>query len=153
MAAPKRSLEGSSSTTKAKKSRTESHPTEQPKPTTPLVTAEVDFPRGGGTSFTPLEVKAIRAEAAKEADDELFQVRLTLVAVTALLNLNARRMQAKIKRARNENARTENCLKLPSLLKRWMPLGLNTLITRYVGVLISPITEVILIQFSASLSA
>ncbi|KAH9947721.1 hypothetical protein B0H21DRAFT_852620 [Amylocystis lapponica] len=31
------------------------------------------FPRGGGTSFTPLEVKAIRAEAAKEANEELFE--------------------------------------------------------------------------------
>jgi rRNA biogenesis protein RRP5 len=36
--------------------------------------SEVDFPRGGGTSFTPLEVKAIRAEGAKEADEELFEV-------------------------------------------------------------------------------
>lgn len=36
---------------------------------------EVDFPRGGGTSFTPLEVKTIRAEAVKEANEELFQVR------------------------------------------------------------------------------
>jgi rRNA biogenesis protein RRP5 len=35
----------------------------------------VDFPRGGGTTFTPLEVKAIRAEAVQEADQELFKVR------------------------------------------------------------------------------
>ncbi|KAF9015563.1 U3 snoRNP-associated protein Rrp5 [Cyathus striatus] len=34
---------------------------------------EVDFPRGGGTSFTPLEVKTIRAEAVKEADEKLFK--------------------------------------------------------------------------------
>lgn len=74
MAALKRPHEGSSFSTKAKKSKTEPHQTE---PTVPsLLTAEVDFPRGGGTSFTPLEVKAIRAEATKEADDELFQVRL-----------------------------------------------------------------------------
>ncbi|KAF9460156.1 hypothetical protein BDZ94DRAFT_1266781 [Collybia nuda] len=39
---------------------------------TNLVAEEVDFPRGGGTSFTPLEVKAIRAEAVKEAN-ELFE--------------------------------------------------------------------------------
>ncbi|TCD61307.1 rRNA bioproteinsis protein rrp5 [Steccherinum ochraceum] len=38
-----------------------------------LVVEEVDFPRGGGTSFTPLEVKTIRAEAVKEADDQLFE--------------------------------------------------------------------------------
>ncbi|OSX67311.1 hypothetical protein POSPLADRAFT_1117032, partial [Postia placenta MAD-698-R-SB12] len=43
-------------------------------PVTSLVSDEVDFPRGGGSSFTPLEVKAIRAEAVKEANDELFQV-------------------------------------------------------------------------------
>lgn len=35
---------------------------------------EIDFPRGGGSAFTPQEVKAIRAEAMKEAD-ELFKVR------------------------------------------------------------------------------
>jgi hypothetical protein len=40
-----------------------------------LIAEEVDFPRGGGTSFTPLEVKKIRAEGLKEADEELFKVR------------------------------------------------------------------------------
>lgn len=39
-----------------------------------LVPEDVDFPRGGGTSFTPLEVKSIRAEAFKEANEELFHV-------------------------------------------------------------------------------
>ncbi|KAJ7596847.1 hypothetical protein C8J56DRAFT_918480 [Mycena floridula] len=44
------------------------------KPSEPSVlTEEVDFPRGGGTSFTPLEVKSIRAEGLKEANEELFQ--------------------------------------------------------------------------------
>ncbi|KAG9314209.1 hypothetical protein JVU11DRAFT_4995 [Chiua virens] len=33
---------------------------------------EIDFPRGGGTTLTPLEVKTIRAEAVREADQELF---------------------------------------------------------------------------------
>ena len=37
---------------------------------------DVDFPRGGGTTFTPLEVKTLRAEAAKEADKELFGVSI-----------------------------------------------------------------------------
>ncbi|KAF8578416.1 U3 snoRNP-associated protein Rrp5 [Ramaria rubella] len=32
---------------------------------------EIDFPRGGGSSFTPLEYKNIRAEAIKEANAEL----------------------------------------------------------------------------------
>jgi hypothetical protein len=39
-----------------------------------LLTEEVDFPRGGGTTFTPSEVKKIRIEAIKEADKELFEV-------------------------------------------------------------------------------
>lgn len=67
---------------KAKKTKIESAAkkgkakAEQPSaPVTSLVSDEVDFPRGGGSSFTPLEVKAIRAEAVKEANDELFQVQ------------------------------------------------------------------------------
>ena len=40
-----------------------------------VVPEEIDFPRGGGTTFTAQEVKAIRAEARKEAD-ELFKVRM-----------------------------------------------------------------------------
>ncbi|CAA7268006.1 unnamed protein product [Cyclocybe aegerita] len=70
MAAQKRGLGDSSSTHKPKKSRTD--PKSQPQPTSTLLAEEVDFPRGGGTSLTPLEVKAIRAEAVKEADAELF---------------------------------------------------------------------------------
>ena len=37
---------------------------------------EVDFPRGGGTSCTPAEVKSIRAEAQREADEDIFKVRV-----------------------------------------------------------------------------
>ena len=37
---------------------------------------EVDFPRGGGTSFTAAEYKTIRSEAMREMkDDEIFKVR------------------------------------------------------------------------------
>lgn len=47
----------------------------QPKATSLLLPAEVDFPRGGGSSFTPLETKAIHAEVTKELNDEqVFQV-------------------------------------------------------------------------------
>ena len=75
----KRTLgESSSSGPKAKKLRTDSHkPAKIEKPqqnTSSLLTTEVDFPRGGGTSFTALEVKAIRAEAVHEANAELFEV-------------------------------------------------------------------------------
>lgn len=45
-------------------------------PSTLLVQEDVDFPRGGGTSLTPMEVKTIRAEAAKEADEVLFKVSM-----------------------------------------------------------------------------
>ncbi|THV06019.1 nucleic acid-binding protein [Dendrothele bispora CBS 962.96] len=38
-----------------------------------LTPDDVDFPRGGGTSFTPFEVKNIRAEGLKEANKELFE--------------------------------------------------------------------------------
>ncbi|KAI0027317.1 nucleic acid-binding protein [Vararia minispora EC-137] len=41
---------------------------------------EIDFPRGGGTNLTPLEVKTLRAEAVKEANDELFKENKKLVA-------------------------------------------------------------------------
>ena len=37
---------------------------------------EVDFPRGGGTNFTPAEVKSIRVEAQREADEDIFKVRV-----------------------------------------------------------------------------
>ena len=69
MPAQKRPLDESSSTKNAKKFRTNDT-------SNPLLTEEVDFPRGGGTTFTPLEVKAIRAEAVKEANAELFEVSL-----------------------------------------------------------------------------
>lgn len=46
-------------------------PTSAPKPV-----ADIDFPRGGGSSFTPVETKAIRAEALREIkDEEIFKVR------------------------------------------------------------------------------
>lgn len=70
MPAEKRPLDEASSTQNAKKSKT----SDAAKTTNSLLTEEVDFPRGGGTSFTPLEVKAFRAEAVKEANAELFEV-------------------------------------------------------------------------------
>lgn len=78
MAALKRPLDDHSTARKSKKTKTDA-PTENiPQAASKLVSDEVDFPRGGGTSFTPLEVKAIRAEAVKEANAELFEVRNAL---------------------------------------------------------------------------
>jgi rRNA biogenesis protein RRP5 len=73
---PKRLLDEGSSTHKAKKIKfaEEDKGTRPTVPPSNLTTEEVDFPRGGGTSFTPIEVKAIRAEALQEADSELFEV-------------------------------------------------------------------------------
>ena len=44
---------------------------------------EVDFPRGGGTSLSAVEYKAVKAEALKELRDELvFKVGFLLYACT-----------------------------------------------------------------------
>jgi rRNA biogenesis protein RRP5 len=92
MSAKKRALEETTSAPKAKKVKLArdagkapkkagvSKPAkrvESPEPVThvsTLVPDEIDFPRGGGTSFTPLEVKAIRQEGMDEANEEVFQV-------------------------------------------------------------------------------
>ncbi|KAK0246373.1 hypothetical protein EDD85DRAFT_966662 [Armillaria nabsnona] len=77
MAAQKRSLDNAPSSHKSKKLKASTSASERPQnapPTTStLTTDDIDFPRGGGTSYTPLEVKTIRAEALKEADRELFK--------------------------------------------------------------------------------
>ena len=81
MPATKRVLEGDSCAPRAKKTRladqAKERANEQPgiQLKSKLTAEEVDFPRGGGSSFTPLEVKTIRAEAFQEANDELFEVR------------------------------------------------------------------------------
>ncbi|PCH33915.1 nucleic acid-binding protein [Wolfiporia cocos MD-104 SS10] len=81
-AGKKRVLDDASGNPKTKKSKTgdseKKGKARAEKPAAPVSTLtadEVDFPRGGGTSFTPLEVKTIRAEAVKEANDELFKVK------------------------------------------------------------------------------
>jgi len=92
MASKKRSLEDGTSP-KAKKSKLAAEASTDKKQkkvkarvkadkpletTSNVVPEEIDFPRGGGTTFTPQEVKAIRAEAKKEADDS-FKVRTQYV--------------------------------------------------------------------------
>ncbi|KAI0706125.1 hypothetical protein BC835DRAFT_1260450 [Cytidiella melzeri] len=79
VAGSKRGLEDSAGAPRSKKTRVEAKSTKRtaasfksPAPRLNIAQEEVDFPRGGGTSLTPLEVKAIRAEAVKEADEELF---------------------------------------------------------------------------------
>ena len=61
---------------KERKEKKASRKAEKPAPLQhTIVPEEIDFPRGGGTSYTPQEVKAIRAEAIQEAEEELFKVR------------------------------------------------------------------------------
>jgi rRNA biogenesis protein RRP5 len=89
MPGQKRSLQDSTASRKSKKTKLSEHAiinnTTQEKPSSTFVPEEVDFPRGGGTSFTPLEVKAIRAEAIKEAN-ELFDVSLFIYHSTISFN-------------------------------------------------------------------
>jgi hypothetical protein len=74
MISKKRGLEEASSSQKSKKPKKQDEPSREPAPKASLLSAEeVDFPRGGGTSLTALEVKAARAEAVREADAELFE--------------------------------------------------------------------------------
>lgn len=75
MAGKKRALEDGASNQKAKKAKSSGKSHKESLSGDPLLTTEeVDFPRGGGTTLTPLEVKEIRTEAVREADNELFSV-------------------------------------------------------------------------------
>ena len=85
-AGKKRVLDEASGTPKAKKSKTEKSrdkPEQKTQPVSTLVADDIDFPRGGGTTLTPLEVKTLRAEAAKEVDKELFAVNLRLSSISS----------------------------------------------------------------------
>ncbi|KAF6766586.1 hypothetical protein DFP72DRAFT_867062 [Ephemerocybe angulata] len=73
MVSQKRGLEEPSSSRESKKPKKDARPpTDMPVQPSLLSAEEVDFPRGGGTSLTALEVKATRAEGVKEANAELF---------------------------------------------------------------------------------
>ncbi|TFY72409.1 hypothetical protein EVG20_g579 [Dentipellis fragilis] len=81
MSTKKRQLEDGASIHKSKKAKVaqdgkKEGKTQQEQPlhhVSNMVVDEVDFPRGGGSTFTPVEVKTIRAEAVKEANEELFK--------------------------------------------------------------------------------
>ena len=78
----KRALENAGEGTSPKKIKLASKPEKKRKSEAAQVSVqtssspggEVDFPRGGGTSFTPAEVKTIRAEAQREANEDVFKV-------------------------------------------------------------------------------
>ena len=116
MVSKKRSLENATSP-KAKKSKlaAEGSPDKKQKKakakvkvdkplehTSNTVPDEIDFPRGGGTTFTPHEVKTIRAEALKEADD-LFKVRMQCVIYVLPLMNCVKEHSQKTKRPRKKS--------------------------------------------------
>jgi rRNA biogenesis protein RRP5 len=83
MPSQKRLLDSGTSSHKAKRAKLSNNGKTRNEPPleslSGLASADIDFPRGGGTSFTPLEVKTIRAEAVREANEELFGVIIVLM--------------------------------------------------------------------------
>lgn len=75
MVSKKRVLEEPSSSRESKKPK--KFDAASAEPSTLITADEIDFPRGGGTALTALEVKATRAEGVKEANAELFDVRFS----------------------------------------------------------------------------
>lgn len=128
----KRSLDGSAQIPKAKKSKLDnsskkpktSKEEKAPQPPSTVLAEDVDFPRGGGTSFTALEVKAIRAEAVKEANDELFQVRNTPIILDLLRSLLVRTRKKSQLKGPNERRITRTETRKRSR-RRETPYGLN----------------------------
>ena len=136
MAAKKRQLEDTASVPKAKKTKVasegkkekkEAKPEHIPQPTAHIVPEETDFPRGGGTSFTPLEVKTIRAEAVKEANAELFTVRDLLVFCASRLHGMHRTHKNNLK---SGNVSRKPSRRHPPLLQKAIKFVLNISTTR-----------------------
>lgn len=44
-----------------------------------LAAEQIDFPRGGGTSLTALELKEARTEGLKDAESQIFKVRIAIL--------------------------------------------------------------------------
>ncbi|KAI9461748.1 hypothetical protein HD554DRAFT_2323642 [Boletus coccyginus] len=65
-------VQKSKKTKLSEKSEKKTHSGDSVPSTSAMTLEEIDFPRGGGTTLTPLEVKTIRAEGVREADQELF---------------------------------------------------------------------------------
>jgi len=89
MAGQKRALEDSS-TRSVKKSKLAKDKTKDVSENpvelmSSLANEEIDFPRGGGTSLTAAEVKAIQAEATQEADNELLAVSSVILPDMSLM--------------------------------------------------------------------
>ncbi|KAJ3882712.1 hypothetical protein F5051DRAFT_393458 [Lentinula edodes] len=123
MAAQKRALDDSSSTHKTKKPKISQQPenTQPVSATTNLTADEVDFPRGGGTSFTPLEVKSIRAEAMKEAREELFNES----EVPARNGKKSKRKSEAAASSRKSSQKVEHAARIEHLNYKRMSVGMK----------------------------
>ncbi|KAF8846201.1 U3 snoRNP-associated protein Rrp5 [Paxillus ammoniavirescens] len=106
----KRPLDDGSSVPKSKKTKVEKKlHNEHPVPSTSAMTMdEVDFPRGGGTSLTPLEVKAIRAEGTKEAEKELFAAAEKVHVKRKKSKSDLKDQVLEAKKKRNDSVRIEH---------------------------------------------
>ncbi|KAJ3843897.1 hypothetical protein F5878DRAFT_721109 [Lentinula raphanica] len=107
MAAHKRALDDSFSTHKPKKAKV-SPQGSNTQAISNLTADEIDFPRGGGTSFTPLEVKTIRAEAVKEANEQLFDEDATTRKAKKTKRKSDAPTSSKHSAAKDEHARIEH---------------------------------------------
>ncbi|KIK70798.1 hypothetical protein GYMLUDRAFT_32858 [Collybiopsis luxurians FD-317 M1] len=116
MAAQKRTLEDTSSTHKTKKLKTLSAPA-----VSSLTADDVDFPRGGGTSFTPLEVKTIRAEAMKEANEQLFNESEP----TTKKSTKSKRKSEPSKSSKNSTEKNERAARIEHLNYKRMHVGMK----------------------------
>jgi rRNA biogenesis protein RRP5 len=118
MVAHKRSLEDDSSVQKPKKNKFSNVAGKNSHSAT--TTEEVDFPRGGGTSFTPLEVKTIRAEAVKEANEELFEVCFikNLLCIRQILQVLQAEPRKFKKRKRKSELQTSGGSNAPEMVDR-----------------------------------
>ncbi|KAF9229085.1 hypothetical protein BS17DRAFT_804934 [Gyrodon lividus] len=111
----KRPLEDGPSVPKSKKVKVSTERLEKklhkehPVPSTSAMTMEeVNFPRGGGTSLTPLEVKAIRAEGAQEANKELFAAAKKVHVKGKKSKSDRKDKTSEVTKKRNDSVRIEH---------------------------------------------
>ncbi|OCH94735.1 U3 snoRNP-associated protein Rrp5 [Obba rivulosa] len=85
---------------------------------------EVDFPRGGGTSLTPLEVKTLRAEAVQEANQELFE---DADAVTKPAKRSGRKSDVSGKERKTPKERKGEAIRVEHLNYKRVEVGMKVL--------------------------
>jgi len=107
MAGQKRALEDNSSRNvkKSKLAKDKSKDvSENPVQFMSIANEEIDFPRGGGTSLTAAEVKAIQAEATQEADNELFAVSSSMLLKVSSVEYNLPQASGKSQKKKSKSS-------------------------------------------------